>query len=98
VALSAGVCEELIFRGFLLFLFRSIFPGIPIYLVVLIPTVVFGIGHLYQGLQGVIKTSIIGALFMCLYLATDSLILVMLLHFFMDFSATFLLSEEKVEK
>lgn len=92
VAFSAGVCEEIVFRGFLLFLMMAVFPDIPIYLVVLIPSIAFGISHCYQGLGGVLKTGILGALFMCLYLVTDSLILVMLLHFFMDFSATFLLS------
>jgi membrane protease YdiL (CAAX protease family) len=94
VALSAGVCEEIIFRGFLVFLFLAIFPDMPIYLVVLIPIVIFGVGHLYQGLQGVMQTALVGAIFMCLYLVTNSLILPMLLHFFVDLVATFLLSEE----
>ena len=93
VALSAGVCEEIVFRGFLLFLILSIFPNIPIYLIVLIPSALFGIWHLYQGLKGVIGTAILGALCVCLYLVTDSLILVMLLHFCTDLVATFLVSE-----
>jgi membrane protease YdiL (CAAX protease family) len=94
VAFSAGVCEEIIFRGFLVFLFLAIFTGIPIYLVIVITGVIFGIGHLYQGLQGVVTTAVVGTLYMCLFLVTDSLILPIILHFFLDFSSTFILSAE----
>ncbi|GHT23506.1 hypothetical protein FACS189430_06880 [Bacteroidia bacterium] len=95
LAFSAGTCEEILYRGFFVFLLQAIFPDIPLYLIVLISTVIFGIGHFYQGVQGVIKTGVMGALLMCLFLATDSLIPVMALHFLMDFSSTFLLSEEQ---
>ena len=95
-ALSAGICEEIIYRGFVVFLLQAIFPSMPIYLIILLPSVVFGLAHFYQGLQGVIQTGFLGALFMSLFLATDSLLLAMLLHFIIDFSATFILSEEQV--
>ena len=91
--LSAAICEETVFRGFLLFLLKSVFPDTPIYLIILIACVIFGVSHLYQGLQGVISTGLMAVLFICLFLVTDSLILVMLLHFATDFSATFVLSE-----
>ena len=94
VALSAGVCEEIIFRGFLLFLIIAIFPDMPTYLVILIPTALFGIGHLYQGLKGIMGTALLGAFFICLYLVTDSLIIPMFLHFLNDLLATFVLSEK----
>ena len=94
LSLSAGICEEIIFRGFLVFILQAIFPDFSIFLVVLITSAVFGIFHLYQGLQGVIKTGIFGAFLMCLVLVTDSLIIAMLLHFLLDFSSTFLISEE----
>jgi len=93
--LSSAICEEILFRGFLLFLLQSIFPDIPLYLIILIACVIFGASHLYQGLQGVISTGLMALLFICLFLVTNSLILVMLLHFATDFSATFVLSEEQ---
>ena len=96
VSLTAGTCEEIIYRGFLLFLLQAIFPNIPIILIILITFVLFGIGHLYQGLKGVIGTGVMGMLFMCLFLVTDSLIPVMLLHFTIDFSITFILTEKQV--
>jgi membrane protease YdiL (CAAX protease family) len=95
-ALSAGICEEIIYRGFIVFLLQAIFPSMPIFLIILLPSVVFGLGHFYQGLQGVIQTGLLGALFMSLFLATDSLLLAILLHFIIDFSATFIISEERV--
>ena len=98
VSLNSAVCEEVVFRGFLLFLLYAIFPEISIFLVALIAFAVFGLGHLYQGLKGVIETGLMGTLFMCLFIATDSLILVMLLHFFVDFSSTFALSKEPLQE
>lgn len=95
LSFSAGTCEEIIYRGFLVFLLQAIFPGIPIYLIALISSVMFGIFHLYQGLQGVIRTGVVGAFLMCLVLVTDSLILAILLHFLLDLSSTFLLTEEE---
>ena len=96
LSLSAGICEEVIFRGFLLYLLCTIFPDIPLFLVIFITSVLFGISHFYQRLQGIIGTAIFGVLFMCMFLVTDSLILPMLLHFFYDFSITFTLPEEKI--
>ena len=79
----------------MVFLLQTIFPGIPIYLIVLIPSVIFGIGHFYQGVHGVIVTGVVGAVFMGLFLVSGSLIPGMVLHFLSDVSSTFLLSEEQ---
>ena len=95
LAFSAGVCEEIIYRGFLVFLLQAIFPGISIIFIILITFVTFGVGHLSQGLQGAIFTGILGALFMCLFIVTDSLLLPMLLHFLFDLQSTFVFLEEK---
>ena len=94
LSFSAGVCEEIIYRGLLLFALYAVFPDMSIFLIVLIQSTLFGISHLYQGIQGIIMTAIVGALLMCLFLVTNSLILPMILHFFIDFSNTFLLSEQ----
>ena len=94
LSLSAGVCEEIIFRGFMLYLLQAIYPEIPLFLVILIPSVLFGISHFYQRMQGIIMSAVLGAIFMCLFLVTNNLVLAIFLHFFHDFSATFLLSEK----
>ncbi|MCL1996311.1 MAG: CPBP family intramembrane metalloprotease [Defluviitaleaceae bacterium] len=95
VNFSSAICEELIFRGFTAFLLQAVFPGIPIFLIILITGVVFGLSHLYQGLEGVIETGIVGVILMSLFLASGSLILPMLLHFFGNLPATFMRSEEQ---
>lgn len=96
ISFSAGTCEEIIYRGFLVFLLQAIFPDISVVMIILITFAAFGIAHLYQGLQGVIGTGVMGVLFMSLFLVTGSLILPMLLHFIIDFSSTFVLSERQV--
>jgi len=93
LSFSSGICEELVYRGFMAFLLQAVFPEIPIFLIILIPSVLFGIGHLYQGWQGVIQTGVVGAILMCLFLATNSLFPVMALHFMINASDVFLLSD-----
>jgi membrane protease YdiL (CAAX protease family) len=95
VALTAGIGEELLLRGFLFFLFLAVFPDISIIIVVVVSGAFFGLWHLYQGVYGMIKTAVLGMLFGCLYVVTDSLILPILLHFLSDFSAAFAISEEQ---
>ena len=93
LSFSSGICEELIYRGFMAFLLQAVFPEIPIFLIVLIPSVLFGLGHLYQGWQSAIQIVVLAAIFMCLFLVTNSLILVMLLHFVSNASDAFLLTD-----
>lgn len=95
LSLSAGVCEEILYRGFMVFLLQGILPDVPIYLIALISVVIFGLGHFYQGMQGIITTGVFGAVLMCLFLVTGSLIPGIVLHFLADFSSTFLLWEEQ---
>jgi membrane protease YdiL (CAAX protease family) len=94
VSLTAGFCEELVFRGFLFFILLTIFPNLSIIIVLIVGSVIFGHIHSYQGFSGIIKTTISGALFGCLYLATGSLIPGMIFHFIGDLAAAFILSEE----
>jgi membrane protease YdiL (CAAX protease family) len=81
LSITAGVCEELLFRGFL-FWYAAHFMAWPWAAVVTV--LLFGIGHSYQGPTGIITTSIAGAVFMVLYLSSGSLYLSMLVHALMD--------------
>ena len=98
VALTAGICEEIIFRGLLLLILQALFPNLSILFIIIIACVIFGIGHLYQGVTGIIKTTIGGAVFCCLYIVTNSLIIGIIGHYLMDFSSAFLLREEKTKE
>jgi membrane protease YdiL (CAAX protease family) len=98
VSLSAGICEEIIYRGFLVFLILAVFPGLPVWLVIIVPGVIFGLGHFYQGPKGILTTGALGVVLMSVFIVTDSLLLGMALHFLMDFSSTFILSAEQPEE
>lgn len=57
---------------------------------VVVSSLVFGLGHLYQGLPGVLKTTVVGLVVAGLYVLSGSLWLPMLLHAFVDLNAGFL--------
>jgi len=50
MAVTAGVCEEFIYRGFAMAAFTR--TGLPGWIVILISSVLFGLAHLYQGRGG----------------------------------------------
>ena len=97
VCATAGICEEIVFRGFLVFLIHAIFPSLSIIFVILISSLIFGCAHLYQGIVGILKTGAMGVLFNCLVVVSGSLILAIIMHFLVDFSSTFLFSDDKKE-
>lgn len=94
VALSAGITEEVIYRGYMFFALAYFFPSISIVYILLISTVLFGVGHIYQGKE-VIKPVILGLLFGFAYIVFDSIIPVMVLHATQDLVVTDLLTDEK---
>lgn len=86
LACSAGVCEEVVFRGFLI---NYIHESIPIdqysmILSVLIPGIIFSVSHIYQGFLNVFKIFSLSLLFGSIFLLTKSLVVVIMLHIFVD--------------
>ena len=84
LALTAGICEELLYRGYLLWYLTSWMAMVP---AVLVASVVFGFGHAYQGPRGIAVTALIGAFMCAIYLLTGSLIPCMLIHALTDLYA-----------
>ena len=97
IATSAGLIEELVYRGFLFFLLSNLLPGFHIYLFILISSMLFGLAHTYQGPAGVLKTGLAGLLFSLVYVCTGSLLPGILLHFIMDYSAKNIGTDKSVE-
>jgi uncharacterized protein len=58
---SAGVCEEIVFRGYFQKQFHA-FTG-NVALAVVLQALVFGAGHAYQGMKQVVVISVLGALY-----------------------------------
>jgi membrane protease YdiL (CAAX protease family) len=61
LALTAGCCEEFLYRGFAIAAFSR--AGWPIWSAVLASAILFGLAHLYQGRGGAVGTSILGVVF-----------------------------------
>jgi membrane protease YdiL (CAAX protease family) len=83
-ALTAGITEELLFRGFLFFLMTALFPGLNIFIILGISTLIFGIGHLYQGPAEAVKPMILGLLFGLFYISFGTILPCIILHAMQD--------------
>jgi len=87
LAVTAGIGEEIVWRGFGLAVLRNWLPHAGPVTYVLLLAVAFGWAHLYQGRAGVIVTAVLGGVFAALYLASDSLLVPMVLHVLIDLRA-----------
>ncbi|HYG57229.1 MAG TPA: CPBP family intramembrane glutamic endopeptidase [Symbiobacteriaceae bacterium] len=87
LAITAGICEEFLFRGFLLFYVTQLVPGMPAAGLILTSAAVFGMAHAYQGWSGVLATGAMGGVMAFLYLQWGSLYPLMMLHAFSDLQA-----------
>ncbi|QGQ96767.1 CPBP family intramembrane metalloprotease [Paenibacillus psychroresistens] len=90
VPITVGICEEIIFRGFLFQYFQASPYGLSALLSLLICTVIFGLGHYQQGLSGIVETLILGYLLGFLYLVTGSLLLPIIIHILYDFKILYI--------
>ncbi len=79
VGLTASICEEILYRGFLLWWCQEAL-GLGLMPAAVVSTVIFGLGHAYQGWQGIVRTGLMGALLMGIRLAAGSLWPAMVLH------------------
>jgi membrane protease YdiL (CAAX protease family) len=85
LAITAGCCEEFLYRGFAMAAFSR--AGFPIWASVVISSVLFGAAHLYQGRGGLIGTGILGLLFGAFRAYTGSLLPVAAWHAAVDIVA-----------
>lgn len=82
LSLTAGFCEEFVFRGYFLRQFSSLRGGIG--LGVLASSVLFGLSHGYEGAAGMIAITAYGALFCALVYVRRSLRPGMMAHAWHD--------------
>ncbi len=78
VSITAGVCEELVFRGFLI-------PALEVAtgslgLAVVLSCAVFGLLHSYQGMIGIVRTAVLGFVLAIPFLVTGSILPSMIAH------------------
>ncbi|HOY11555.1 MAG TPA: CPBP family intramembrane metalloprotease [Saprospiraceae bacterium] len=99
LAVSAGVCEEIVFRGFLINYMREVLPSSPYNLImsIIIPGMIFSISHFYQGFLNVFKIFSLSILFGAIFVLTKSLLIVAILHAMVDLisGAVFVILEKR---
>lgn len=81
MSLCAGICEEILFRGYLIWYIGTILNT---HMAVLLSSVMFGFGHAYQGLKGIFIITPIGLIFAMLYLWSGSIWVPVILHIAID--------------
>lgn len=82
MCIAAGIGEEIFFRGFLIQYIQCMVPTekYRMVLAITIPAVCFTMGHAYQGAKALFKILLLSLLFGLLYVSSQSLLPVILLH------------------
>ncbi|MEU6424285.1 CPBP family intramembrane glutamic endopeptidase [Microbispora sp. NPDC046973] len=83
MAVTAGVCEEIVYRG-LLIAFGVGVLGLGTTAAAALALAVFVAGHLYQGWKGMVVVALLGFWLTNVYLSTGSLLLPILVHVLID--------------
>ena len=81
LSVTAGVTEELLYRGFLIWSLTAYMQLVP---AAVLASVLFGVAHAYQGPSGILKTGGVGLIMAILYIGSGTLWLPIILHAFVD--------------
>ena len=81
LSVTAGVVEEIVYRGFVIWYLGSFMP---LWAAVVVSSVFFGLGHSYQGLPGVLRTGAVGLVLAVFYIVTGSIWLPIIAHALFD--------------
>ncbi len=84
LSVTAGVTEEVMYRGLLLLVLALLMPGAPEPVLWIAAAIGFALGHAYQRWVGMAATGALALVFIALYVGTGSLLPGMLLHVVMD--------------
>ena len=81
LSINAGITEEIIFRGYLIWYLQHFLPLI---WSAVIAAIVFGLGHLYQGVRQLPGLLLVSGVAVSLYVYTGSLLVPVILHIVLD--------------
>lgn len=93
LAISAGLTEEINYRGYLFFATPLIFGPTNGLIIIAISSVLFAIGHIYQGKEA-LKPALAGVAIGTIFYLTGSIYPVIIIHIAQDLVAKELLKEE----
>jgi membrane protease YdiL (CAAX protease family) len=81
LSVTAGIVEEILWRGFLIWYLSQFMP---VWAAALISAIGFGLAHAYQGFRQVPQITVVGAALAGLYLVSGSVWLPIVLHIAVD--------------
>lgn len=84
LSLTAGVCEELVYRGFLVWVLQ---PYVGVVGAMALGVALFAVGHAYQGKRGILKTAAAGVVMSLIVIGAGWLIPAMVVHAIIDLNA-----------
>lgn len=84
MCLTAGICEEILYRGYMVTYFLPHATGAFPWMALLFPALMFSLAHYYQGWHAVAKIYLLSVLLAGIYLASGSLWIGMGIHFLID--------------
>ena len=74
VAITAGICEELLYRGFLIRYILTTFPGLGWLFTSIVSGVIYGLGHAYQGRRGILQSTLNGFSYAIVFFLSGNLL------------------------
>lgn len=95
LSVTAGICEEVVFRGFLIPAIGTAVGSLVVAAV--IAAAVFGLVHAYQGFPGALRAATLGALLSVVLLATGSIVPAILAHAAIDVIGGFWLGPRLID-
>lgn len=81
LSVTAGICEEILYRGYVFWYLDHAFTPLQ---TAAIAAVLFGVAHSYQGVRGVLLTTVVGGFLGLVYGVSGSLFAPMAIHALMD--------------
>lgn len=81
LSVSAGICEEFICRGYLIWVLQ---PVLGLWLAATVSLIVFAAAHAYQGAKGVVAVAVVGGLLTLIVLVFGSLVPAIAVHMLAD--------------
>ena len=81
VSITAGIVEEIVYRGFVLWYLGHFMP---LWAAVIVSSIAFGLAHGYQGASGALRCGLVGLAFGIVYVVTGSIWVPILAHILLD--------------
>lgn len=99
-AITAGICEELLYRGFFIYFIRTNFSLFlnDFIILSLISGIVYGISRAYQGIKGILQTALTGFSFAIIFFLSGSLLPAMIFHILAELRTLFIWQPEEKKK